>query len=990
MADGTAKPVIFISYSHRDRAWLDYVRSFLAPLAKQGTLTIWDDEKLQIGDDWKGDIFSALDACNIFILLVSRYALASDFILNDEVARILKRPKADVRFCPIVVTPCHMDGIDWLGHPNRRPKDGKALSELPDPERDREMVAITGQIATASKSQVASPKPSAPGSSVIAYPSIVDYAHLPETPYKNLVGREVELKRLDDAWSERKTNIISLIAWGGAGKTALVNEWMVQLRRDNYRGASAVLGWSFYSQGTKERATSAEGFLDWALGKLDVKVDTTSATIKGEKLAEAMAQRRALLVLDGVEPLQFGPEGQKGALKDQGLRAFLRRLAAMPPATTHGLIVLTSRLQVRELEKWKDDAAPVVELGRLSDEAGAVLLADNGVKGSSKALQDAAHDFAGHALALSLLASFLKELHHGDVRQRDRIRALLNDPNDPGHDHARRVMESYETEWLAHEPILQTILYLIGLFDRPASADCLAALRKPPVIAGLNETIIDLDDANWRRAIARLRDVRLLDPEDPSMPDALDAHPLVREWFGERLRKTRKNAWREAHGRLYEHLRDTTKEGDTPTLEDLAPIYQSIAHGCRAGKYQETLEQIYINRICRRASDGSIKFYATNTLGAFGSNLAAISWFFERPYISPYASLNEHDQSWILAQAATIMWPLGRVTESLQTFRLLLIGTEKKKDWFNAAAIASNLSSAALVAGDIVLAIKSAKTVITYATRAVDEHSVIIGLTECAAAMNAAGVSGQVDALFSEAIARRLKSNPGLLISGEGNRYCDYLIDRRKYLHAIEHAQKTIVFSRQQKWLLIIARDLLVIGRAHFGLVMESVSQNISIIDCSAETKLASDWIANAVEALQSAGQLDEIPRGLLTRAIFSRNVGDWAGVVRDLDEVEEIAEPGHMRLFLCDMALERARLAFAQIDAFAPLYGLLEKDNPPKPAVPDAARMVRLKSDAVKQLAIAADYIEKCGYHRRDEELAELQDVLAGKRKFADLPPRV
>jgi hypothetical protein len=33
MADGTAKPVIFISYSHKDRAWLDYVRPFFERLA---------------------------------------------------------------------------------------------------------------------------------------------------------------------------------------------------------------------------------------------------------------------------------------------------------------------------------------------------------------------------------------------------------------------------------------------------------------------------------------------------------------------------------------------------------------------------------------------------------------------------------------------------------------------------------------------------------------------------------------------------------------------------------------------------------------------------------------------------------------------------------------------------------------------------------------------------------------------------------------------
>jgi predicted Zn-ribbon and HTH transcriptional regulator len=68
----------------------------------------------------------------------------------------------------------------------------------------------------------------------------------------------------------------------------------------------------------------------------------------------------------------------------------------------------------------------------------------------------------------------------------------------------------------------------------------------------------------------------------------------------------------------------------------------------------------------------------------------------------------------------------------------------------------------------------------------------------------------------------------------------------------------------------------------------------------------------------------------------------------------------------------------------------MLENDNPPKPAVPSAEQIAELKSEAEKQLKIAADTIEKCGYHRRDEELAELQAVLRGEKTFADLPPRV
>jgi hypothetical protein len=95
------------------------------------------------------------------------------------------------------------------------------------------------------------------------------------------------------------------------------------------------------------------------------------------------------------------------------------------------------------------------------------------------------------------------------------------------------------------------------------------------------------------------------------------------------------------------------------------------------------------------------------------------------------------------------------------------------------------------------------------------------------------------------------------------------------------------------------------------------------------------------------------------------------------------------MRLYLCDMALERARLAFAGIEAFAPLNGMID-DGPPRPVAPEAEAAARLKEQARANLAAARKLIAACGYHRRDEELAELEAVLADERRFADLPPRV
>ena len=171
--------------------------------------------------------------------------------------------------------------------------------------------------------------------------------------------------------------------------------------------------------------------------------------------------------------------------------------------------------------------------------------------GTNKELVATVQDFGGHPLALGLLASFLKEVHTGDVCRRDRIRTFFGDPENPRHDHAKRVMESYEKEWFGGHPVLLAIMRMVGLFDRPVRSDCLNALRGRPAIEGLTERIVDLDDDEWQRAIMRLREVRLLAPPDQSALDALDAHPLVREWFGEQLRVQKEQAWRTAHGRLY-------------------------------------------------------------------------------------------------------------------------------------------------------------------------------------------------------------------------------------------------------------------------------------------------------------------------------------------------------------------------------------------------------------------------------------------------------
>ena len=76
------------------------------------------------------------------------------------------------------------------------------------------------------------------------------------------------------------------------------------------------------------------------------------------------------------------------------------------------------------------------------------------------------------------------------------------------------------------------------------------ALLAEPVIPGLTDGLVGLTPGQIDYAVHSLRDLGLLLPKDEVAPSDLDAHPLVREYFGARLEKERPDAWRAAHGRL--------------------------------------------------------------------------------------------------------------------------------------------------------------------------------------------------------------------------------------------------------------------------------------------------------------------------------------------------------------------------------------------------------------------------------------------------------
>ena len=131
-----------------------------------------------------------------------------------------------------------------------------------------------------------------------------------------------------------------------------------------------------------------------------------------------------------------------------------------------------------------------VDLGNLTDEAGAALLHHAGakragaaeIKPDDKELLAASREVDGHALTLNLLGRFLARAHGGDIRRRDLVKFEEADRKEQGGT-TFKMLAAFEN-WFAKSGEFGArqlaVLRMLGLFDRPADAGCIGACENLP------------------------------------------------------------------------------------------------------------------------------------------------------------------------------------------------------------------------------------------------------------------------------------------------------------------------------------------------------------------------------------------------------------------------------------------------------------------------------------------------------------------------------
>jgi tetratricopeptide (TPR) repeat protein len=318
----------------------------------------------------------------------------------------------------------------------------------------------------------------------------------------------------------------------------------------------------------------------------------------------------------------------------------------------NGLCVITSRFSVLDLTDLTADgrAGSVwdIRLPPLDLRPATELLKSRKLHGPEEQFRNAVQAYQGHPLSLTVLAGVLLRRYRGDIARWREV--------SPSRGPIVRPLSTLESLLTGEE---KAVMRLMGLFDGPAEAKAIQALRACTPIPGLTDGLKRLDESGWAAVLRNLRDLQLLAEENDKRPLDLDCHPAVRAYFAKRLEDDQAEGWRDGHFRLYQHF----KENDNLQITD--NLYLAIRHGCYAGRHAEVFDELVWDRMC-----AGFGLRQLNAHGASARDEIVLKYFVPDPLDSePECSAAGFDgdrQGRLLLWGAVVLHVLGRVPAAVR------------------------------------------------------------------------------------------------------------------------------------------------------------------------------------------------------------------------------------------------------------------------------------------------------------------------------------
>ncbi|MDD2815394.1 MAG: hypothetical protein PHP00_06600 [Thiotrichaceae bacterium] len=764
-------------------------------------------------------------------------------------------------------------------------------------------------------------------------PPEVDLYHLPK-PTTALIGRKIELTQLTDAIKNPNKRLAIIVAAGGIGKSALTDEWLQQIAQENYYGKTRVFGWSFYSQGSHNTFTNSQPFFSAVLPFLGITEIPKDEIQKARVLADELRKQPCLLILDGLEPLQYAEnlQSMNGELQDSALKEFI---ACFRQTAGKSFVLLSSRQPLLELKKWQAEHYLSLDLKTLPHQDGADLLQALGVTGKAEERQAISQDLNGHALSLVLMGHLLSEHHQGDCRYANELPPLTSAHGDSDAEkdsrHALRVLDYYDS---LQDAASRCFLQLLSLFDRPMNA-----AEKAVLIANANhaEPLRALTAKQWQAVEQRLEKSGLLLGKKGTFERLeWDTHPIIRAYFGEKFKENHLEEFKQAHFVLFDYYQKLPEKEFgkylPDTLEEMLPLYRAVLHGCLAGEYEQSLNEVYKKRIQRMDNKGLVEYYSRHKLNAYSQDLTILSAFFPFGWTeSTQSNLFEKNRAWLLLEISFCLMSLGRLQEAIEPRIIGVKFYEKSKDWEYAATCIQTLVTLHLLLGQLVPAQTAAQQAIKYAQRSGVLRQEMTSEIYLAYVLHCSGDFKNAHNRYQQAETLGWELGYRYLPSLSSFWYCTLLLesanDEITLQNVAERTEHNLQISLENNWMLIKSLDYLIFALVHIAL--QEVSQ-------------ANVCFQQAIQDIQKANSAYRTPPFYLYRADFYLTQNQPDPALADLNSAWEIIERCGMKLYAVDYLLIHGRYSLATADFDTALSHYRE----------------------AKQL------IEETGYHLRDAEL--------------------
>jgi tetratricopeptide (TPR) repeat protein len=588
-------------------------------------------------------------------------------------------------------------------------------------------------------------------------------------PAQHFRGREAKLQELKD-WLQAPVTpdrVVSVVAAGGTGKTALVDKALHEATLSDRAG---VFVWSFYED------SHTDAFLREAHIYFTGEKDTPSGGML-ERLQLALSgDAPHVLILDGLERVQ-SDEGhrRRGELEDLQLKRLVRALAG---GVASARALVTSRFPLVDLDDWTGAGHRAIVLDDLERPVALEVLRAWNVKGDDAALARLIEPLnvgrLYHALSVAVLGSYLGNFA-GEAPEFSLEDAKDSDPK------ARRLSRILEQYAKVLTPVERDLLARLSLFPRGVKVELLGwIVQSGGEVAG---ALIGLADQQLVRHLERLKALGLVFRYETDGQAVYSAHPFLRDFFRKLLEAKPESIHESVRARLAPSLeaRPETKPSDPAILDQYELL---IEQTLLAGRVKDAFE-LFWYRLGGYENLGLVLGETTRGLRILERFVPHDNFSLVEPH------LPDHHRSALVADLGLFASDLGDLARARGAFahsRRLYAGASDEP---NESRTAQNLAEVELNAGHFRQAFAYSESAISLATEAKDDRLTKYSLSYRATAHFALGNITAASADFKR--ATELEGEP--LYSVRGIREAETELLRGDRPGAVRQTQANHEFS---------------------------------------------------------------------------------------------------------------------------------------------------------------------------------------------------